>query len=162
MSKMDELRNALRVACPDFREDGEIPKRHTGFGEDVSPRFSVGGLSEGVRTLAIVMDDLDVPFQGELNHWLIWNLPPEGEIPEHIPHGAECPNGARQGTAYGKNQYRGPKQPPFIRKAHRYRFRVYALDCSLDIPATSRKAELMRAMSGHVLQTGEVIGWYRR
>ncbi len=100
--EMDELRNALRVACPDFREDGEIPKRHTGFGEDVSPRFSVGGLSEGVRTLAIVMDDMDVPFQGELNHWLIWNLPPEGEIPEHIPHGAECPNGARQGTAYGK------------------------------------------------------------
>lgn len=159
--RIEESRNPLRVMCPGFDESGEIPKRHTGFGADISPQFFVDGLTEGVQTLAIVMDDLDVPFVGELNHWLIWNLPPEATIAEHIPHGAECPNGARQGSAYGKNRYRGPKQPPFIRKTHRYRFRVYGLDCPLDIPATSRKADLMRAMSGHVLQTGEVVGWYR-
>lgn len=114
-----------------------------------------------MKTLAIVMDDLDVPFSGELNHWLIWNLPPLSTIPENIPYGAECPNEAKQGLAYGKHRYQGPKQPPFIRKAHRYRFRVYGLDCVLELPATSQKKDLMQAMSGHILQTGEVIGWYQ-
>lgn len=157
----DVSQNTLKVSCPSFGSSGEIPKRHTGFGEDISPSFSIGGLDDAVKTLAIVMDDLDVPFAGELNHWLIWNLPPKDSIAENIPYGADCPGGTRQGLAYGKNRYRGPKQPPFVKKAHRYRFRVYALDCSLELPATARKKDLIRAMSGHILQRGETVGWYR-
>ena len=159
--RMTASQNSLHVICPAFGKSGQVPKRHTGFGEDISPQFSIGGLRDEVKTLAIMMDDLDVPFLGELNHWLIWNLPPEDTIRENIPYGAECPNGARQGLAYGKHRYRGPKQPPFIRKAHRYRFCVYGLECVLELPATSRKKDLMQAMSGHILQTGEVIGWYQ-
>ena len=158
---MHTSQNSLHVTCPAFGKDGLIPKRHTGFGEDISPRFSIDGLQDEVKTLAIIMDDLDVPFSGALNHWLIWNLPPENTIAEDIPHGAECPNGARQGLAYGKNRYRGPKQPPFIKKAHRYRFCVYGLDCALELPAASRKKDLMQAMSGHILQSGEITGWYQ-
>ena len=159
--EMDTAQNTLHVVCPSFYKNGEIPKKYTGFGEDVSPQFSLCGLLDEVKTLAIIMDDLDVPFGGELNHWLIWNLPPEYTIRENIPYGPDCPNGAKQGMAYGKNRYRGPNQPPFIRKAHRYRFRVYGLDCALDLPTTSRKKDLMQAMSGHILQTGEIIGWYQ-
>ena len=159
--RMHTSQNSLHVTCPAFGKDGLIPKRHTGFGEDISPRFSIDGLQDEVKTLAIIMDDLDVPFSGALNHWLIWNLPPENTIAEDIPHGAECPNGARQGLAYGKNRYRGPKQPPFIKKAHRYRFCVYGLDCALELPAASRKKDLMQAMSGHILQSGEITGWYQ-
>lgn len=152
----------MRVACPSFGEDGRMPKRHTGFGGDVSPEIVVGGIGRGVASLAVVMDDLDVPLAGELTHWLIWNLPPEGMIPEGVPAGAQCENGARQGLAYGRHRYRGPKQPPFIRKAHRYRFCVYALDGMLALPPNARKTALLAAMSGHVLQTGEIVGWYRR
>lgn len=72
-----------------------------------------------------------------------------------------CLGCANQGLAYGKHRYQGPKQPPFIRKAHRYRFRVYGLDRALELPTTSRKTELMQAMSGHILQAGEAIGWYQ-
>lgn len=154
--------NSLKIICPSFGVDGQMQTKHTGFGEDISPAFSIEGLCSEVKTLAIVMDNLDVPFAGELNHWLIWNLPPENMIPENIPHGAECPNGAKQGLAYGKHRYRGPKQPPFIRKAHRYRcFRVYGLDCALELPPESRKKDLVQAMAGHILQTGEVTGWYQ-
>ena len=159
---MHTSQNSLHVTGPAFGKDGLIPKRHTGFGEDISPQFSIDGLQDEVKTLAIIMDDLDVPFSGALNHWLNWNLPPENTIAEDIPHGAECPNGARQGLAYGKNRYRGPKQPPFIKKAHRYRFCVYGLDCALELPAASRKKDLMQAMSGHILQSGEIIGWYQQ
>ena len=83
--RREESGNPLRVLCPGFDQSGEIPKRHTGFGADISPQFFIDGLTEGVQTLAIVMDDLDAPFVGELNHWLIWNLPPETTIAEHIP-----------------------------------------------------------------------------
>lgn len=153
--------NILDVSCPSFTY-GQIPIKHTGFGEDISPEIVIGGLCDKAKTLAIVMDDLDVPFIGELNHWVIWNLPPDTVISENIPYGAICENGAVQGIGYGKNRYRGPKQPPFVRKVHRYRFQVYALDCVLDLPESSRKKDLLMAMSGHILQSGEVVGTYRR
>ena len=158
---MHTSQNSLHITCPAFGKNGQIPKTHTGFGEDISPAFSIEGLEDEVKTLAIIMDDLDVPFSGALNHWLIWNLPPENTIAEDIPYGAECPNGAMQGLAYRKNRYRGPKQPPFIKKAHRYRFCMYGLDCALELPAASRKKDLMQAMSGHILQSGEITGWYQ-
>lgn len=158
---METQNNRLIIRCPSFSENGEMPKIHTGFDKDISPEFLIDGLMNGVKTIAIVMDDLDIAFIKSLNHWVIWNLPPENHIEENIPYGAECPNGAKQGLAYGKNRYRGPKQPPFIKKAHHYRFTVYGLDCSLDIPTTSRKSDLIAAISDHILQTGEVIGWYK-
>lgn len=158
---MNTSKESLQIICPSFSEIGEIPRKHTGFGEDISPQISIIGLCGKVKSLAVVMDDLDIPFVGELNHWIIWNLPPADIIPENIPRGAECPNGARQGIGYGRNRYRGPKQPPFIKKEHRYRFRVYGLDCELTLPATSRKDDLLRAMSGHVMQIGETIGRYK-
>ncbi|MBQ6995517.1 MAG: YbhB/YbcL family Raf kinase inhibitor-like protein [Lachnospiraceae bacterium] len=151
----------LKVKCPSFGADGQIPKKHTGFAEDISPEILIDGFMNTVKSVAIIMDDLDVPLKKELNHWLIWNIPVTSKIPENIPYGAECANGTKQGVGYGKNRYRGPKQPPFMKAAHRYRFTVYGLDCFLDLPTTSRKADLIKAMSGHVLQNGEVIGWYK-
>lgn len=153
--------NELLVKSPSFECDGQIPRRHTGFGEDISPEFILTGLSGEGKSLAIIMDDLDIPFIGELNHWLIWNLPVTDVIPENIPYGADCPNGARQGSAYGKNRYRGPKQPPFIKNEHRYRFQFYCLDCVLNLPASSKKHDLALAMEGHILQSGELIGRYK-
>lgn len=151
----------LKIECPSFHKDGEIPPRYTGFGEDISPKFLINDLMNPVESIAIIMDDLDIPIIKELNHWLIWNLPAASEISENIPYGAVCPNGAVQGIGYGKNRYRGPKQPPFIHKAHRYRFTVYGLDCVLNLPSTSKKDDLIKAMSGHILQSGEVMGWYK-
>ena len=58
----------LDIRCPSFWEDGGMPRKHTGFGEDVSPEICIGGLPGDVVSLAIVMDDLDIPLMGELNH----------------------------------------------------------------------------------------------
>lgn len=151
----------LTVDCPSFHADGQIPRKHTGFGEDISPEIVISGLRAEVASIAILMDDLDIPVLGRLNHWVIWNIPATSRIPENMPKGSQCPNGAVQGVGYGKNGYRGPKQPPFIRKAHRYVFAVYGLDCALELPSTSRKADVLKAMDGHILQKGTVIGWYK-
>ncbi len=158
------MKEALSVLCPAFENDGSIPKKHTGFGEDTSPAFELKNLSNIAVSVAIIMDDLDVPFLRALNHWVIWNLPAQERIPEGIPKKPivnELGN-AVQGVGWGKNRYRGPKQPPFIRKAHRYRFSCYVLDRFLDLDKSRGKAALLAAMEGHVIQQGEVIGTYKR
>lgn len=150
----------LTVGSPAFPDGGKIPIQHTGYGVDVSPELRLGGLDENAQSIAIVLDDLDHPIRG-YNHWIIWNLPVMDIIPENIPYGEELPefSGARQGRGYGKHQYSGPK-PPF-NWSHRYRFTVYVLDTKLNIPSDSRRRALRKAMQGHILQEGRLIGEYR-
>lgn len=152
----------LAITSPAFRQGGPIPKRHTGFGADVSPALHLSGLCPEAVSLAVILDDLDIPLLPAYPHWLIWNLPPAAEIPEQIPDGASVLGGAVQGTAYGRNCYRGPKPPFFILTPHRYIFRVYALDCRLELDATAVRRTLIRAMDGHILQQGSLLGIYRR
>lgn len=103
-------------------------------------------------------------WQKTLQKDYIWNIPKTDVIPEALPKGAVIsePVIACQGIAWGKNRYRGPKQPFFIRKEHQYVFTVYALDCRLDIPEKSNKRKLLGAMSGHILAEAEIVGKYKR
>lgn len=156
--------NILQITSPAFEDNGAIPKRHTGFGEDVSPAFRLINLSPEAVSIAIIMDDLDIPIIKALNHWTIWNIPKAESIPEGIPHGKAVASmsGAKQGVGYGRNRYRGPKQPAFVRKMHRYIFRFYALDCFLDLDSSARKGNLLKAMKGHILQQGSITGTYKK
>lgn len=79
----------LIIKSPSFTEGGTIPKKHTGFGEDISPEFRIEGINENTQSLAIILDDLDVPFSGELCHWIIWNILKTDFIPENIEYGAQ-------------------------------------------------------------------------
>jgi len=152
----------LVVTSPAFSHGGSIPRPYTGCGEDISPPLHLSGLHPGAVSLAVILDDLDIPLLPVYPHWLIWNLPPAADIPASLPCGARLPNGAVQGTAYGRNRYRGPKPPAFLRRPHRYRFRVYALDSRLDLAPASGRRALLRAMEGHILQWGELVGTYVR
>ncbi|MDO4354953.1 MAG: YbhB/YbcL family Raf kinase inhibitor-like protein [Clostridia bacterium] len=155
---------ALRVSSPSFADGGPMPARHTGFGEDVSPALALHDLDARAVTLAIVMDDLDIPFIPAYTHWLIWNLPAWESIPEALPPGAQLPEcgGAQQGLGYGRHRYRGPKPPIFEWRRHRYVFHVYALDVRLNLPADARRRDLLRAMQGHILQQAKLTGTCRR
>ena len=160
MNKITEL----MVKSPSFQEDGTMPRRYTGFDADISPALKLMNLCDGAVSLAVIMDDLDIPIIKAYNHWTIWNMPPMDLIPENIPYGSPVPSlgGAVQGSGYGVNRYRGPKQPVFVRNTHRYIFQVYVLDCFLDLDKSSGKKELLAAMDGHVIQQGSVTGTYRR
>lgn len=154
----------MTVTSAAFKNNETIPKKYTGFGEDISPDLTVTGAPEGTASFAVVLDDLDVPFQKIYTHWVIWNLPPAGVIPEGLPWGAVIgkPVSACQGTAWGKNRYRGPKPPFFMKTAHRYVFTVYALDCLLDIPESSDRKALIAAMDGHILDKADITGKFKR
>lgn len=149
----------LTVTSPAFEEGGTIPVRYTGDGEDVSPALTLSELSLDAKSIALVMDDLDFPLR-TYNHWVIWNLPVQEAIPEAIEHGerVESLGGAVQGIGYGRHKYRGPK-PPF--GTHRYVYRVFVLDTTLDLSANAGKKDLLKAMEGHVLQYGDLTGQYR-
>lgn len=156
--------DTLTLASPAFEEGCSIPRRHSGFGEDLSPALRLSGLCRETVSLALVLEDLDVPFCKIYCHWLIWNLPPMAEIPEGIPHGPSVLSlgNAVQGVGYGRHCYRGPCPPPLLRSPHRYVFRAYALDCRLDLPPAARRRALIKAMLGHILQEASLSGTFQR
>ncbi len=156
------MQQTLEITSPAFPSGGLIPKLHTGDGEDVSPALQLHGLCREAVSLAVILDDLDIPFISNYSHWLLWNLPPTEEIPASIPPGPSTLHGAAQGRAYGKNCYRGPYPPAFLRKPHRYVFRVYALDGFLQLDASAKRKALVKAMQGHILQEGQILGVYHR
>ncbi|WP_019228634.1 YbhB/YbcL family Raf kinase inhibitor-like protein [Sedimentibacter sp. B4] len=154
----------MEIISPAFINNGYMPKKHTGFEADISPEFQLLNLSDDVISIAIIMDDLDIPLIKAFNHWLIWNIPKTDKISENIPYGSSVSllNNAMQGVAYGINRYRGPKQPVFVRNTHRYIFNFYALDCFLNLDSHAKKKDLLEAMSGHIIQQGSITGKYKR
>ena len=149
----------LEVKSSAFAEGGMIPVKYTGRGENISPPIELGNLDSRVKTIAIIMDDLNHPL-GIYNHWVIWNIPAQlGKIPENVPKGevVDILGNAIQGKSEygGRHYYRGPL-PPF--GVHKYIFKVYALDVVLELDKNANKKELKKAMEGHIIQYGELNG----
>jgi Raf kinase inhibitor-like YbhB/YbcL family protein len=151
----------LNITSVDFTNGGWIPLKNTARGDDISPQLEIDGITEKAVTLAITMDDASHPIFPNYNHWIIWNLPIKSIIPAAIPHGKtiESLDGTVQGVAYGRNRYKGPK-PPF-KQIHTYVFTVYVLDCKLNLSARSKKADVIGAMRGHILQQATISGKYQ-
>ncbi len=154
--------NTLKVGSV-FHDGGFIPSKFTCEGEDVNPPIYIGNISPQVKSLVIIMDDPDAP-RGTFTHWIAWNIPPRGEIPENLPKEAEVKNpmALLQGrNDFGRVGYGGPC-PPKGHGVHHYHFKVYALNIELNLKPGSTRAELEEAIRGHVIQWGEVVGLYER
>ncbi len=126
-----------------------------------SPPLSWGKAPGGTQSIAILCDDPDAG-GGDWVHWVLFNLPANTEkLEEGIPKRPELPNGAIQGvTDYGENGYDGPCPPPG--RPHRYFFKVYALDTKLNLDSSAEKRDLLKAMQGHVLAQGQLMGKFGR
>jgi len=142
----------LVITSPVFRNNEMIPRKYTCDGADVNPTLNIRGIPRKAESLVLIVDDPDAPM-GTWDHWIVWNIPPEERIEENSVPGIEGLNDFR------KHSYGGPCPPS---GTHRYFFRVYALDAVLDLKPNSRKRDVERAMRGHILAQGEIIGLYRR
>ena len=144
-----------------FAMGAAIPMKYTGGGENISPPLSWSKVPAGTQSITIICDDPDAP-GGEWVHWVLFNLPPDvTKLDASIAKQAKLPNGAIQGlTDYNRAGYDGPWPPPG--KAHRYFFKVYALDIKLDLTEKVRKGDVVKAMQGHVLAQGQIQGTFRR
>ena len=150
----------IKVTSTAFQPGGMVPKQYTCDGPDFSPPLAFSGVPAGAKSVALVCDDPDAP-HGTWVHWVLYNLPANTrELPEHQPTQATLPSGARQGkNDFGNFGYGGPCPPS---GTHRYFFKVYALNAELDLQPGATKAQLVKAMNGHVLAHGELIGKYKR
>jgi Raf kinase inhibitor-like YbhB/YbcL family protein len=152
---------AFTISSTSFSNGGDIAKKFTCDGADVSPQLSWSDPPAGTKSLALLADDPDAPV-GNWNHWVLWNLPAESrQLAENVAKTAQMPDGSRQGlNDFRKTGYNGPCPPPG--KPHRYYFKIFALDTKLDLKANAGKRELEAAMKGHVLAQAEWMGRYGR
>jgi len=150
----------ISVSSPAFLEGGMIPSKYTCDGQDISPPLKWAGVPEAAKGIALISEDPDAPM-GTWVHWVMWNIPPSvHELAENVPPAPDLPDGSRQGiTDFGRPGYGGPSPPSGV---HRYCFKVYALDTTLDLPSSARKADLLKAMKGHILAEGQLMGKYKR
>ena len=150
----------IEVKSSAFSEGGMIPSKYTCDGEDVSPPLSWREVPPHTKSLALISEDPDAPM-GTWVHWVLYNLPPTTEeLSEGIPLQKTLENAARQGMNDSHQiGYSGPCPPG---GTHRYFFKLYALDTALSLPPGGTKANLLKAMEGHLLAQGECMGKYRR
>ena len=151
----------LQITSTAFAEGQPIPDQFTCAGQDVSPPLQWTGAPAGTKSFAFIADDPDAPM-GTWVHWVIYNLPPTmTSLAENTPPSPELPDGSKQGVNdFGNIGYGGPCPPPG--KPHRYFHKIYALDTALNLRSGATKKELLRAMSGHVLGEGQLMGTYQR
>jgi Raf kinase inhibitor-like YbhB/YbcL family protein len=150
----------IRLTSAAFTEGGMIPRQYTCDGKNVSPPLAWSGLPATAKTLVLISDDPDAPV-GTWVHWVLFNLPASAkDLPEHVPPLKTLPNAAKQGTNdFGRIGYGGPCPPG---GPHRYFFKLDALDTELKLEAGVTKAQVLKAMEGHVLAEGQLMGRYKR
>lgn len=143
----------VELTSPAFAPGARIPAEYTCEGADRPPPLRWGEAPPGTRTWAMIVDDPDAP-AGTWLHWTIWNIP---ELIHELPI-----EGAVEGTTdFRRIGWNGPC-PPKGHGDHRYFFRLYALDAPLAVPSGASRAALEKAMEGHVLGAGELMGTYSR
>lgn len=155
----------ISVTSPTFAANGAIPLANTAYGDDLSPALEWSGVPANAKSLVIMMEDPDSLNPKPTVHWIAANLPPDlRRLPAHVPK-TERP-GVLRGGMQGANTpgdfgYYGPK-PPAADGPHRYHFQVFALDTTLTLPSGYNRQALRKAMRGHVLAKGDLVGTYDR
>jgi len=145
----------LKLSSTAFQNNGSIPSRYTCDGRDINPPLAIENVPPGTKSLALIVDDPDAPM-GTWVHWVSWNIAPGiKEIKEN-----DTPGGSVSGLNDFKRQSYGGPCPPS--GTHRYFFKLYALDTALDLPSGAKKADVEKAMKGHVISEAQIIGLYKR
>ncbi len=155
---------AFTLGSAAFSNQGAIPAKYTCEGADVSPPLAWSGPPAGTRSFALIVDDPDAPDPAAPKrvwvHWVLYDLPADArELAEDAASGS-LPAGAREGTNDWKRAGYGGPCPPIGR--HRYFHKLYALDLVLGERGALGKAELEKAMAGHVLARAELVGTYEK
>jgi Raf kinase inhibitor-like YbhB/YbcL family protein len=157
----EEVTLKFKVTSSAFTEPLRIPVKYTCDGENMSPPLKWSGVRQDAKSIALISDDPDAPVTTWV-HWVLYGLPPDvTELAEGVPTTDVLASGARQGiNDFKQVGYGGPCPSPG--SPHRYFFKVYALDTEVGLDAGATKSDLLRAMKGHILAEGQLMGTYQR
>lgn len=145
----------MEIKSSAFKNNERIPSKYTCDSDNVNPPLEITNIPSNAKSLVLVVDDPDAP-SGTWVHWAVWNIPLTNTIDEN-----SVPKGAMQGeNDFGNNNYGGMCPPPG--KEHRYFFKIYALDTTLNLPASSKKPDVESSMRNHILDKAELIGIYSK
>ena len=147
----------MKITSQAFGDHELIPEEYTCDADDLIPPLSFDEVPPDTKSLALIMDDPDVPRNlrpdGNWDHWVMWNIPPDTRRVER----GKPPAGVEGKNSWGRNDYGGPCPPD---KEHRYFFKLLALDSELELSAETGKEGLLIAMAGHVIEKAELVGVY--
>lgn len=160
-TRQDSSPSGFRMESLAFAQGKRIPQRFTCEGADISPELKWSAPPAGTRSLVLIVEDPDAP-GGIWTHWVAYNLPARArEIPESVPKQERLAGGGLQGlNSFGRIGYGGPCPPPG--NAHRYFFRLYALDITLSLKPGASRQEVLAASKGHVLGEAHLMGRFKR
>jgi|WetSurMetagenome_2_1015567.scaffolds.fasta_scaffold134219_1 Raf kinase inhibitor-like YbhB/YbcL family protein len=160
VKKGTKIMDTIKIESAAFKHLQPIPSQYTCDGADISPPLSWNGVPAGTKSLALIAEDPDAP-AGTWVHWVVYDLPPATDsLQENLPKTDTLAGGGKQGkTDFNRIGWNGPCPPG---GNHRYFFNIYALDIMLNLPAGKTKAEIEKAMNGHILAKGELVGTYKR
>ena len=145
----------MKITSSAFENNSSIPAKYTCDDKDFSPPLQFSQVPTEAKSLVLILDDPDAP-GGTWIHWTAWNIDPKTE---QIAEGT-VPSGAVQGlTSFGEVGYGGPCPPS---GTHRYFFKLYALDNTLELPYQAGKEDIEKVMVGHILAQAELIGTYSK
>ena len=147
---MPSLQQTLVVSSPEFIEDGLIPAKYTCQAEGVSPALVIDNVPEGTHSMVVIAEDPDAP-SGTVTHWVLYDILPGNSIEENTDEGVKGIN------SKGKMGYL-PICPP--NGIHRYFFQVFALNSGIDLRPGADRSKVEKAMEGHILATGTLMGRY--
>jgi Raf kinase inhibitor-like YbhB/YbcL family protein len=142
----------LTVSSPEFEHEAYIPIKYTCEGKNTNPPVNIKDIPKDAVSLVLIMDDPDAP-GGTFDHWIVWNIQPTQTIIEDSVPGIAGKN------SRGQKNYMGPCPPT---GTHRYFFKVYALDTSLDLDDNADKKMVERALKDHIVAYGELMGLYKK
>ncbi len=142
----------LKLTSAAFKDNEKIPLKYTCDGLNQSPPFDIENIPKDSKCLAIIVEDPDAPINTWV-HWLVWNIPVTHHIEENTSKGTQGVND------FSRKFYCGPCP---LSGTHHYIFKIYALNCLLNIPGNSKKIDLERAMSDKIIAFGQLTGIYSR
>lgn len=160
---MAEEMDTMQITSPVFDHQGMIPAKYTCDGADISPPLAWHDVPQNAKSLALIVDDPDAPDPAAPRmtwvHWVLYDIPPiltglEEGVADHLPAGIHQATNDFRRTRYG-----GPCPP--VGK-HRYFFKLYALDKTFGTQSHANKADLEKAMQGHILMKAELVGLYQK
>lgn len=157
----------LKITVSGYNDGGEIPEKYTCAAKPPggSPQIEWSGAPAATRSIALIFHDGDVhPGKSfdDVTHWIAWNIPANAtSLAANLPTDGDLPDGTRQGMNIArKNGYMGPCPPPGL--PHHYILELYALDSTVDLPATASRDALQTALHGHILASGVYVGQFHR
>ncbi len=147
----------MLILSPSFVDKEKIPAKFTCDGGSINPELQIQNIPAGTKSLALILDDPDATRGITFTHWLIWNIDPKTNIIKQESRPSNSIEGLNDAQKIG---YTGPCPP--AGKPHRYFFKLYALDVTLNLKSGSTKAELETAITGRIIEKTELIGIYER